>query len=88
MSEGRPAELACRVVGVSVSGFYMWRRRRPSAREVRHALLVETISEVHAASRQTYGARRVHAELVLGRGLHVGRCTHRVRPREPRLRPR
>ena len=38
-------------------------------------MLAELIGEVHAASRQTYGARRVHAELVLGRGLTVARCT-------------
>ena len=75
MSDGLPAEVACRVVGVSVSGFYMWRRRPPSARSVRHALLGEAIAQVHQASRQTYGARRVHAELVLGREMKVARCT-------------
>jgi putative transposase len=40
-----------------------------------HAMLAEVIREVHDTSRQTYGARRVHAELVLGRGLSVARCT-------------
>jgi transposase InsO family protein len=30
------------------------------------------IREVHAASYQTYGGRRVHAELTLGRGIAVG----------------
>ena len=75
MSEGLPAEVACRVVGVSVSGFYTWRKRRPSPRAVRHAMLAEAIREVHEASRQTYGARRVHAELVLGRNVTVARCT-------------
>jgi putative transposase len=75
VSEDLPAEVACRVVGVSVSGFYMWRKRRPSARAVRHAMLTAVIREVHEASRQTYGARRVHAELVLGRQMTVARCT-------------
>lgn len=75
MSEGLPAEVACRVVGVSVSGFYGWRRRKPSARAVRHVMVAEVIREVHDASRQTYGARRVHAELVLGRSMTVARCT-------------
>lgn len=75
MSDGLPAEVACRVVGVSVSGFYMWRRRPPSARAVRHAMLAEVIIQVHAESRATYGARRVHAELVLGREIKVARCT-------------
>ena len=75
MSEDLPAEVACRVVGVSVSGFYMWRKRRPSLRSVRHAMLAEVIREVDDASRQTYGARRVHAELVLGGNVTVARCT-------------
>ena len=30
------------------------------------------IREVHAASYGNYGAKRVHAELVLGRGIRVG----------------
>ncbi len=75
MSEDLPAEVACRVVGVSVSGFYAWRKRRPSARAVRHAMLGDVIRSVHDASRHTYGARRVHAELVLGHNVAVARCT-------------
>ncbi len=75
MSDGLPAEVACRVVGVSISGFYMWRRRPPSARSVRHAMLAEVIKEIHLESRETYGARRVHAELTMGRGIVVARCT-------------
>ena len=38
-------------------------------------MLLEVISEIHHASRRTYGARRIHAELVHGRGLQVTRCT-------------
>ncbi len=75
VSEGFPVEVTCRVVGVSVSGFYMWRRREPSARAVRHATVAEVIRQVHNESCQTYGARRVHAELVLGREMTVARCT-------------
>jgi putative transposase len=75
VSEDLPVEVTCRVVGVSVSGFYTWRKRKPSARSVRHAMLAEIIREVHDTSRQTYGARRVHAELLLGRQMTVARCT-------------
>ena len=71
-SEGLPVEVACRVLGVSCAGFYAWRFRPPSARAVRHAWLTDLIREVHAASYGSYGAKRVHAELVLGRGIRVG----------------
>lgn len=70
--EGLPVQMACRVLGVSESGYYAWRKRAPSARAIRHAWLTDLIGEVHLASRGTYGARRVHAELVLGRGVSVG----------------
>ncbi|TDB73606.1 IS3 family transposase [Micromonospora sp. KC723] len=71
-AEGLPVEICCRVLAVSASGYYAWRNRPPSQRALRHAWLTEQIRAVHAASRGTYGSRRVHAELRLGRGLVVG----------------
>jgi putative transposase len=71
-SEGLSVRVACRVLGVSESGSYARRERPPSARAVRHAWLTDRIRAVHAASRGTYGARRVHAGLVLGQGIVVG----------------
>ena len=53
----------CRVLGVSVSGYYAWRKRPPSARAEANAALVEQIRRVHADSRQTYGSPRIHATL-------------------------
>ena len=53
----------CEVLRVSRSGYYAARRRPPSARRQRQVALTERIREVHAASRETYGAPRVHAEL-------------------------
>jgi hypothetical protein len=41
-------------------------------RAIRHAWLTDPIIDIHAASRGVYGARRVHAELTLGRGVEVG----------------
>lgn len=58
---------------VSRSGYYEWRFRKPSARDIDDAHLLDTIIDVHAAARGVYGARRVHAELRLGRDLTVGR---------------
>jgi transposase InsO family protein len=71
-AEGIPVELACRVLDVSSSGYYDWVSRAPSARAIRHAWLTGLITEIHQQSRATYGARRVHAELRLGRGIVVG----------------
>lgn len=65
--------MACRVLRVSRSGFYEWASRRPSTRDVDDATLIDAIRDVHALARGTYGVRRVHAELVLGRRLRVGR---------------
>jgi putative transposase len=53
----------CRQLGVSPSGYYAWKHRRPSARAVANAALTEQITAVHARSRGTYGWPRVHAEL-------------------------
>jgi putative transposase len=71
-AEQHPIEVACRVLDVSVSGYYMSRTRPPSKRSVRHAWLTDTITQIHVASRGTHGARRVHAELTLGHGISVG----------------
>ncbi len=65
-------QVACRLLDVSVSGFYHWRSRPPSQRSIRHAWLTDQIRAVHTASRGTYGAPRVHAELTLGLGIGVG----------------
>ncbi len=72
-AEGLPVEVACRVLGVSVSGYYEWSDRGPSARALRHAWLTDLIIRAHTESRGIYGVRRVHAELTLGLGISVGR---------------
>jgi putative transposase len=72
VAEGLPAQLACRVLDVSESGFYAWRSRPPSEREVRHAWLTDLIRQIHVDFHGVYGYRRVHAELTLGHGLAVG----------------
>lgn len=63
--------LLCRVLGVSTSGYYAWRKRTPSARTMANVMLTEQIVAIHAQSRHTYGAPRVHAELV-ARGIRCG----------------
>jgi putative transposase len=63
----------CRVLGVARAGYYAWSSRPPSARAIADAALAEQIRDIHARSRGTYGAPRVHAELRLGLGVRVGR---------------
>ena len=71
--DGIDVAVACRVLEVSRSGYYEWRGRPVSVRDWDDAHLLDEIREVHAASRATYGAPRVHAELKLGRGHRIGR---------------
>ena len=62
----------CRVLGVSASGYYAWTTRPASARATVDAALSAQIRAIHKASRETYGERRIYAEL-LDLGVHVGR---------------
>jgi putative transposase len=53
----------CRVLGVSVSGYYDWRGREPSAHEREDGELAKHIHRIFYANRGVYGSPRVHAEL-------------------------
>jgi putative transposase len=66
-----PVRTLCRVLRVSASGLYDWRERAPSARARANAELMQRISEIHRASDATYGAPRIHAELV-DQGVRAG----------------
>jgi putative transposase len=70
-ADGVPVAVTCRVLDVSTSGYYEWRKRPASDRAWQQAHLMESIRQVHQASYGTYGHRRVHAELVLGEGVQV-----------------
>ena len=65
------AAVVCRVLGVSVSGYYAWRRRPPSRRATSDAELLVRIKEIHAMSDGTYGGPRIRAELADVDGLRV-----------------
>jgi putative transposase len=82
-----PVERMCRVLGVSVSGFYDWLKRTPSRRAQANAELTKRIRAAHEQSRQTYGYPRIHARL-RAEGVCVGK--HRVARlmRQAGLQPR
>ena len=67
-----PIATQCRVLAVSASGYYAWLLRPPSARRVIDEMLLERIRAIHSKSRGTYGAPRIHAELV-DEGWCIGR---------------
>jgi putative transposase len=53
----------CRVLGVSPSGYYAWRKRGLSRRRREDAALLERVRRIWEGSGRTYGAPRVWAEL-------------------------
>lgn len=61
----------CRLCEVSRSGFYAWRKRPPSPRSLADEALLLEIRQIHLESRRTYGAPRVHGQLVR-HGKRVG----------------
>jgi putative transposase len=67
-AEHIPVQVACRVLDVPVSGYYGWLSRPPSARAIRHAWPGRPHRGGAPGLPGVYGARRVHAELRLGRG--------------------
>jgi putative transposase len=69
------ARRCCRVLGVSCSSYYDWRRRAldPSARQLADRRLLAQIRRIHRESGGAYGAPRVHAELQIACGVKAGR---------------
>jgi putative transposase len=67
-----PVNLLCRLLGVSRSGFYAWVKRAPCRRRLADEVLAEQIRGFHTASRCTYGAPRIHADLRQA-GVRIGR---------------
>jgi len=66
-----PVTLLCRVLQVTRSAYYAWARRGVSARAQANEELTVRIARIHAESRRTYGAPRVHAALRAG-GVRCG----------------
>lgn len=67
-----PIEVMARTLGVSRRGVSARQRREPSRRAIVDKARTERIKGIHQASKQTYGAPRVHAELA-DENIHVGR---------------
>jgi len=88
-----PVALMCQVLEVSVSGYYAWKQRPVSARQRADEQLSVRIRQVHEASHQIYGSRRIRAELA-EQGSSCGRKRvvrlmrqHGLKARRRRHRP-
>ncbi len=69
-----PVAWMCRQLRVSRSGYYAWRDRKPSAREVRDVYLAARIRAFFEASNETYGSPRILLDL-----RDAGECVGRRR---------
>jgi putative transposase len=52
----------CRVMQVCRGGFYAWRKRGKSTRQLENESLTEQIKAAHEESRETYGSPRIFAD--------------------------
>ena len=70
-----PVGRGCRLFGVSMSGYYAWKRRGPSKRQYGDMILLAHIRNRFTLSHETYGSPRMHADLRAD-GITGGR--HRI----------
>jgi transposase InsO family protein len=56
-------ERMCKVLKVSRSGYYAWKRRRPSKRQRENMELLTNIQEIYKQRRSVYGSPRITNEL-------------------------
>jgi transposase InsO family protein len=53
----------CNALGVSVSGYYAWKKRPECNRKQENKPLLAEIKVIHKQSRETYGSPRIHVDL-------------------------
>ena len=70
-----PIERMCPLLNVSVSGYYAWKHRGPSRRQLDDMVFLAHIRAHFTASNGTYGSPRMHVDLCED-GLRIGR--HRI----------
>lgn len=65
----------CKVLRASKSGYYAWRIRPPSKREIFDKSLSKEIRQIHTESRENYGAIKTW-KVLIAKGIYCGK--HRV----------
>ncbi|MCA8095417.1 hypothetical protein LGM65_31880 [Burkholderia anthina] len=76
MRRDYPVPSMCRVLGVSVSGYYAWRNRKPSERTQQEPRLEAEVLAAHQRTRESFGPERLQQHLE-ERGVRIG--VHRIR---------
>lgn len=76
MRQDYPVPPMCRVLGVSVSGYYAWRKRGPSERTQQEPRLEAEVLAAHQRTRESFGPERLKQHLD-ERGVRIG--VHRIR---------
>ena len=71
--QGFKVSQVCGVVGVNRASYYHWMRSKsnPPKTVIRRRDIARQVLEVHAESRNSYGVRRVRAELIYGRQIRA-----------------
>jgi putative transposase len=80
-----PIKTSARVLKVSRSGYYAWRKREASPRSKRNEELLAKIRKVHRENQELYGSPRVHRALLID-GEIVSRNTVAKLMREAKIR--
>jgi len=62
----------CRILGVTRSGYYHYKKHRYSQRKIENKVILELIRQIWEKSHHIYGYRRIHVEL-RSQGLRINR---------------
>lgn len=54
-----PLEKMCKALGVSKSGFYKWRNRKPSNTAIQNHFILQQVKTIYQNSHATYGSPRI-----------------------------
>ncbi len=87
---GYAVRAMCKAMAVSTSGYYAWRKRKPSARALDDARLVQRIERLHGLAREAYGTEHYQQRRVSRRtcGQHTvfnGYGNRWIKQRRPSL---
>jgi putative transposase len=67
----------CKVLSVSRSGYYDWKKRSPSKQEKRRKLIIEAARQSYLDSGKVYGYRKVHHDVLEKTGFYC--CAETIR---------